>query len=319
MLVDNSFEKNILEKIKILKQEKNAIILAHYYVDGEIQDIADFVGDSLALSQMAAKTNADIIVFAGVHFMAETAKIVSPQKKVLLPDLNSGCSLSDSCSAESFELFLKNYPDSVVVSYVNTTAKVKTLTDIVCTSSNAKEIVESIPKDKKIVFGPDRNLGNFISKVTNREMVIWDGACHVHQEFSLEEILKLKTKYPDAKIISHPECQKPILEISDFVGSTAALLNYSINDNAKQFIVVTEPGILHQMRKEKPEKLFIPAPGDNPECACNDCKFMKLNTIEKIYNCLLNETNEIFLDSDTIFKAQKSINAMLDISKKLGL
>jgi quinolinate synthase len=310
---------SLIEKINILRKEKNAVILAHYYVDSEIQDIADFTGDSLALSQQVSKTTADIIVFAGVHFMAETAKILCPEKKVLLPDLNSGCSLADSCPDDEFEKFINENPGHIVISYVNTTAKVKALTDIVCTSSNAEQIVKSIPEGKKIIFGPDKNLGNYISKVTDREMLIWNGACHVHNEFSLEGILELKEKNPFAKIISHPECPKPILTVSDFVGSTKALIDFSISDNSSEFIVATEPGVLHQMKKLSPFKTFFAAPGNTGECACNECEFMKLNSLEKIYNCLLNETNEIILDSEIIVKARVSIDKMLEISAKFNL
>ena len=308
---------NYAEDIKILKNKKNAILLAHYYVDGKIQDIADFTGDSLALSQAAATTKADIIVFAGVHFMAETAKILCPDKKVLLPDLKAGCSLADSCPVDDFEKFVKANPDHVVISYVNTTAKVKALTDVICTSSNAKEIVDSFLESQKIIFGPDRNLGDYINKITGRNMKLWDGACHVHQEFSLTKILALKKLHPKAKILAHPECCKPILEISDFIGSTAAILKFSIHDSAKSFIVATESGILHQMRKESPEKEFIPAPGENDLCDCNDCQFMKMNSLEKIYNCLLNETNEIHVDFETAQKAVIPIRRMLEISEKI--
>lgn len=308
---------NYSEDILNLKLKKNAILLAHYYVAAEIQDIADFKGDSLALSQAAAETKADIIVFAGVHFMAETAKILCPEKKVLLPDLKAGCSLADSCPPDDFENFIRQNPDHVVISYVNTTAKVKSMTDVICTSSNAKEIVESFPVNQQIIFGPDRNLGDYINKITSRNMKLWDGACHVHQEFSLTKILVLKAKHPEAKILAHPECEKPILEVSDFIGSTAALLKFSIHDSAKSFIVATESGILHQMRKESPEKEFIPAPGENDLCDCNDCQFMKLNSLEKIYNCLMNETNEIFVDFEIAEKAVKPIRRMLEISERI--
>ncbi len=310
---------NLTNEIEKLKKEKNAIILAHYYVEGEIQEIADFVGDSLALSQEAAKTNADIIVFAGVHFMAETAKTLSPEKKVLLPDLNAGCSLADSCPTQDFAKFVKEHPSHMVISYINTTAEIKALTDIVCTSSNAKEIVESIPNDQKIIFAPDKNLGNYVNGVTGREMLLWNGACHVHHEFSLERILELKKENPDAKIIAHPECQKPILLVSDFIGSTSALLKYTLNNNLNKFIVATESGILHQMKKESPSKIFIPAPGEDSTCACNDCNYMKLNSVKKIYNCLKYELPEIKLDEDLRKKSYVSIKRMLDISKKLGL
>ncbi len=305
---------NLINEIEKLKKEKNAVILAHYYVDGSIQDIADFVGDSLALSQKAAETTADIIVFVGVHFMAETAKILSPDKKVILPDLNAGCSLADSCPDKEFEEFIKNHPNHTVISYVNTSAKVKALTDIVCTSSNALKIIESVPKDQNIIFGPDRNLGNYISRLTDRKMVIWDGACHVHNEFSLEGIIEQKKLNPDAKIIAHPECPKPIVTISEFVGSTSALINYTKKNEAKTFIVATEPGVIHEMKKLSPDKFFIPAPGEDAECACSECEFMKLNTIEKLYTCLKYEQPEIVIDEEIRKKAYKPIKRMLDLS-----
>lgn len=310
---------DLVAEIDRLKKEKNAVILAHYYQTGDIQDIADFVGDSLALSQQAAKTEADIIVFAGVHFMAETAKILSPSKKVLIPDLNAGCSLADSCKADDFAEFLKLYPDHTVISYVNTTADVKALTDIVCTSSNAVQIVESLPADANIVFGPDRNLGNYIKNTTGREMVIWDGACHVHEEFSLERILELKKEHPNSKILAHPECKKPILLVADHIGSTADLLKYSTKDQASEYIVATETGIIHQMRKASPKKTFIPAPPLDSTCGCNDCSYMKLITLKKLYNTLLYEQPEVFVDEEVSIKAERSIRAMLDISAKLGL
>lgn len=305
---------DLIKEINLLKKEKNAVILAHYYVEGEIQDIADFVGDSLALSQKAASTDADIILFVGVHFMAETAKILSPSKKVILPDLNAGCSLADSCPDKDFEEFIKQHPDHIVISYVNTTAKVKALTDIVCTSSNAKQIVESVPKDKKIIFGPDRNLGNYISRMTGREMVVWDGACHVHNEFSLEGILEKKRLNPNAKLLAHPECPKQITLISDYVGSTSGIIKFSKEDEAKTFIVATEPGVIHEMKKISPDKFFIPAPGEDAECACSECEFMKLNSIKKIYTCLKYELPEIQVDEEIRKKAYKPIKAMLDLS-----
>lgn len=307
-------ELNLIYEIEKLKNEKNAVILAHYYVDGEIQDIADFIGDSLALSQKAAQTTADIIVFVGVHFMAETAKILSPDKKVILPDLNAGCSLADSCPDKDFEEFIKAHPDYTVISYVNTTAKVKALTDIVCTSTNAVKIVESIPENEKIIFGPDRNLGNYISRLTGREMTVWDGACHVHNEFSLEGILEQKKLNPEAKIIAHPECPKQILTISEFVGSTSALINYTKINDTSTFIVATEPGVIHEMKKLSPDKYFIPAPGENTECACSECEFMKLNNIEKIYTCLKYEQPEILIEEEIRKKAYKPIKRMLDLS-----
>lgn len=311
---------NVIEEINKLKKEKNAIILAHYYQTGDIQDLADFVGDSLALSQKAAETDADIILFAGVHFMAETAKILAPNSKVLIPDLNAGCSLADSCPPDEFKKFIKAHPDHLVISYVNTTAEIKTMTDICCTSTNALKIVESLPKEQKIIFAPDRNLGNYIKRITGREdMVIWDGACHVHEEFSLEEIVKLKKENPNAKVISHPECEKPVQLISDFVGSTAALLKFTKNDTSNDYIVATESGILHQMKKQNPDKVYIVAPPKDSTCACNDCNFMKLITVNKIYNTLKYEAPEVILEKQIIEKAKKSIDAMLDISKKLNL
>jgi quinolinate synthase len=312
-------KETLISEIKRLQKERNAVILAHFYQEGDIQDIADHVGDSLQLAQVAAKTKADVIVFAGVHFMAETAKILCPDKTVLLPDLEAGCSLADSCKASDFKEFLKNYPDHTVISYVNTTADVKALTDIICTSSNALEIVNSLPPSEKIVFGPDKNLGNYIKSKTGRDMVIWPGACHVHERFSLEKVLELKSKYPEAKIIAHPECEKPILLVSDFIGSTAALLKFINTDSSKTYIVCTESGILHQMHKAKPDKLFIPGPPSDSSCACNDCQYMKLITLEKIYNCLKFNKFEITLNIDTIDKAKGSIIRMLDISEKLGL
>ena len=305
---------NLINEIQKLKKEKNAVILAHYYVDGLIQDIADFVGDSLALSQKAAETSADIIVFVGVHFMAETAKILSPNKKVILPDLNAGCSLADSCPDKEFEEFIKKHPNHTVISYVNTTAKVKALTDIVCTSSNAVKIVNSIPENEEIIFGPDRNLGSYISRLTGRKMTIWDGACHVHNEFSLEGILEHKKLNPEAIIIAHPECPKPIVTISEFVGSTSALINYTKKNHAKTFIVATEPGVIHEMKKVSPDKFFIPAPGEDAKCACSECEFMKLNTIEKLFTCLKYEQPEILIDEEIRKKAYKPIKRMLDLS-----
>ena len=312
--IEEDEQIDLIKEINLLKKEKNAVILAHYYVDGSIQDIADFVGDSLALSQKAASIDADIIVFVGVHFMAETAKILLPDKKIILPDLYAGCSLADSCPDVDFEEFIKQHPDHVVVSYVNTSAKVKALTDILCTSSNAKKIVESIPKDKKIIFGPDKNLGNYVSRMTGREMVIWDGACHVHNEFSLEGILEQKKLNPDAKILAHPECPKQITLISDYVGSTSGIINFSKEDPATTFIVATEPGVIHEMKKISPDKFFIPAPGEDSECACSECEFMKMNNIKKVYACLKHELPEIQVDEEIRKKAYKPIKAMLDLS-----
>lgn len=309
---------DLFEEIEKLKKEKNAIILAHYYQEGDIQDIADFVGDSLALAQKAAKTDADIILFAGVEFMAETAKILSPEKKVLLPDLKAGCSLAESCPADEFAKFKAERPDHIVISYVNCSADVKALTDIVCTSTNAVQIVESLPEDQKIIFGPDRNLGAYLEKKTGRKMAIWDGSCMVHEIFSLEKIIQLKAENPDAEIIAHPECEAELLEHASFIGSTAALLRYSKKSDCKTFIVATESGILHQMQKDAPEKTFIPAPPTNT-CACNDCPHMRLNTLEKLYNCLKYEAPEMTLDENLIEAAKKPIIKMLEISEKLGL
>ena len=307
------------EEINRLRQEKNAVILAHYYQTGDIQDIADFVGDSLALAQWAAKTKADILVLCGVHFMGETAKIICPDKKVLVPDLAAGCSLADSCPADQFAQFVQAHPGHTVISYVNTTAAVKAVTDIVVTSTNARQIVESLPKDEPIIFGPDRNLGNYINSITGRHMLLWDGACHVHEQFSLEKILALKAQYPDAEVITHPECKKPVVEVSDFVGSTAALLKHTIKSPKTQFIVATESGVIHEMRKQSPNKEFIPAPPNDSTCACNECNFMRLNTMEKLYNCLKNETPEILVDPEVQQKAILPIRRMLDISAQLGL
>jgi quinolinate synthase len=308
-----------IEEIKRIKIKKNAIILAHYYQTGDIQDIADFVGDSLALSQKAESNNADIIVFAGVKFMAETAKILAPEKMVLLPDMNAGCSLADSCKEEEFKNFILQYPGRTVISYVNTTAEIKALSDIICTSSNAIKIIESLPENEKIIFAPDRNLGNYIQNKTGRDMIIWNGTCHVHEEFSLEEILKLKVKYPDAKVIVHPECELPVRLIADFIGSTSALLEFTKNDSSDCYIIGTEVGIIHQMKRENKDKLFIAAPPKDSTCGCSECNFMKLITIEKIYNCLNKEEPEIILDKNIIRKALKPIRRMMDISKKLGL
>ena len=312
--VDKSL--NLIEEIKKLQIEKNAIILAHYYQTNNIQDIADIVGDSLQLSQQAAKTDADIIVFAGVHFMAETAKILSPSKKVLLPDLKAGCSLADSAPADKFEAFVKEHPDHMVISYVNTTAEIKALTDIVCTSSNAVQIINSLPANQKIIFGPDRNLGNYINSITGRNMLVWDGACHVHEQFSVERIIEIKKEHTDAKIIAHPECQKPLLILADHIGSTASLLKYTETDSSKKYIVATESGIIHQMQKKNPDKIFIPAPPIDSTCGCNDCNFMKLNTIEKLYICLKYELPEIIVEENIRKKAEIPIRRMLEITEK---
>ncbi|MEJ5148170.1 MULTISPECIES: quinolinate synthase NadA [unclassified Sphingobacterium] len=309
---------DLIQEIKRLKEEKNAVILAHYYQEAEIQDIADYIGDSLGLSQEAAKTDADVIVFAGVHFMAETAKILSPSKKVLLPDAKAGCSLSDSCPPHLFAKFKEQYPDHLVITYVNCTAELKALSDIVCTSSNAVEIVESLPKDQKIIFGPDRNLGAYVKKKTGRDLVLWNGACMVHEIFSQDKIDRLRAEHPDAKFIAHPECEDHILASADYVGSTSGMLKFTINDPATTYIVATESGIIHQMQKASPGKTFIPAPPNNA-CACNDCPHMKLNTLEKLYNCLKYESPEITLDDSMIARAQRPIERMLEISAQLGL
>ena len=310
---------NIKEEIRRMCQEKNAVIMAHYYTDGEIQDIADFVGDSLALAQKAATTDADIIVMCGVHFMGETSKILCPDKKVLVPDLEATCSLAESCPADKFAEFVAQHPGHTVISYVNTTAATKAVTDIVVTSSNAREIVESLPQDAPIIFGPDRNLGGYINSITGRNMLLWDGACHVHEKFSVEKILELKKQYPDAKVLVHPECKGTVVKLADKVGSTAALLKYSINDSSDTFIVATESGILHEMQKACPEKTFIPAPPSDSTCACNECSYMKLVTMQKLYDCLKNEAPEIHVDAQVAEKAIVSINRMLEISEKLGL
>lgn len=315
-LIDPSLD--LFEEIEKLKKEKNAVILAHYYQEPDIQDIADYIGDSLGLSQQAAKTDADIIVFAGVHFMAETAKILSPQKKVLLPDLKAGCSLADSCPPHLFRKFKEQYPDHLVITYVNCTAELKALSDIVCTSSNAVGIVESLPKEQKIIFGPDKNLGAYVIKKTGRDMVLWNGACMVHEIFSREKITKLKERYPNAKLLAHPECEDVILEMADYVGSTTGLLKYSSSNAATVFIVATESGIMHQMQKENPGKKFIPAPPNN-NCACNDCPHMKLNTLEKLYLCMKNESPEITVPPNIIDRAVLPIQRMLSISAQLGL
>ena len=305
--------KSLKERILELKKEKNVVILAHYYQENDIQDIADYVGDSLGLSQEATKVDADIILFAGVHFMAETAKILNPSKKVLIPDMNAACSLADSCPADLFEEFLKNYPDYTVLSYVNCSAAVKTLSDIIVTSTNALKIVEQLPKDEKIIFAPDKNLGSYINNITGRNMILWDGVCHVHNQLNVENIINLKIQNPDVPLIAHPECQSVILEMADFIGSTQALLNYTINNPSSKFIIATEGGIVHQMKKYSPEKEFIIVPSDKM-CNCNDCEYMKLNTIDKILDVLENETNEIILSDDIIQKALKPLKRMLEMS-----
>ncbi|MFO0358412.1 MAG: quinolinate synthase NadA [Sphingobacteriaceae bacterium] len=309
---------DLVAEINSLKKQKNAILLAHYYQNNDIQDIADYIGDSLGLAQQAEKTKADIILFAGVHFMAETAKILNPTKKVLIPDLKAGCSLADSCPPQKFADFKKQHPDHIVITYINCTAEIKALSDIICTSSNAVQIVESLPQDQKIIFAPDKNLGAYINKKTKRNMVLWDGSCMVHEIFSLEKLVKLKMQHPQAKIIAHPECEEAILEHADFIGSTTALLNYSKKSSDNEFIVLTETGILHQMQKASPDKTFIPAPPNN-SCACNDCPYMKLNTLEKIYIALKYEQPELLMDKDLIEKAKLPIQRMLELSAKFGL
>jgi quinolinate synthase len=303
-----------VDEINRLKKEKNAILLAHFYQVPEIQDLADFVGDSLGLSQEAFKTDADIIVFAGVHFMAETAKILNPAKKVLLPDLEAGCSLADSCPAGDFGKFKEKYPGHKVISYINCSAEVKALSDIICTSSNAVKIVESFPKEQKIIFAPDRNLGNYVNNLTGRNMVLWDGSCEVHDIISTEAIIKLKADHPEAKLIAHPECKAVILQMADFIGSTTALLNFTQKDTAGAYIVATETGILHQMKKSSPDKKFYVVPTDET-CSCNDCPYMKLNTLPKLLNCLQNESPEIVLSEELMDKARKPIVRMLELSK----
>lgn len=305
----------LISEIERLRREKNAVIMAHYYQIGDIQDIADMVGDSLALAQYAAKTEADIIVLCGVHFMGETAKVLSPQKKVLVPDIEAGCSLADSCPADEFERFVKAHPDHTVVSYVNTTAAVKALTDIVVTSTNAKKIIDSLPLDAKIIFAPDRNLGNYINSVTGRNMLLWDGACHVHEQFSVESLVELKKAHPKAKVLAHPECKNVVLMLADFVGSTQALLNYATNSQDTEFLVATESGIIHQMQKQNPNKVFIPIPPVDSTCGCNDCKYMRLNSLEKLYLCLKTEQPEILVDEALRVKAVKPIERMLELSK----
>ena len=325
MNLDKGFlQKNIdpaldlFKEINYLKEEKNAVILAHYYQDADIQDIADYIGDSLGLAQQAQKSTSDIILFAGVHFMAETAKILNPSKKVLIPDLNAGCSLADSCPPQLFSEFKKLHPDHLIITYINCSAEIKALSDIICTSTNAVAIVESLNQKQKIIFAPDKNLGAYINKKTGRNMVLWNGACMVHEIFSLEKLITLKVKHPKAEIIAHPECEELILEKADFIGSTTALLNYSSTSNKKEFIVLTETGILHQMQKKSPDKTFIPAPPNN-NCACNDCPHMKLNTLEKIYIALKYEQPELLMNELLIKEAKKPILKMLELSAKFGL
>jgi quinolinate synthase len=314
--VDPSLD--LFSEIERLKKEKSAVLLAHYYQDADIQDVADFIGDSLGLAQEAARTKAKMIVFAGVHFMAETAKILNPDKKVLLPDLNAGCSLADSAPTELFRAFRESHPDHLVISYINCTAEIKALSDINCTSSNAEKIIESLPADQKIIFAPDKNLGAYLKKKTGRDMLLWNGACIVHEIFSVQKITALRLRHPEAKFIAHPECEEPVLRMADFIGSTTALLKYTQSSGAKEFIVGTESGILHQMKRSSPEKIFIPAPPET-NCACNDCPYMKMNTLEKLYLCMEYETPEILMSSDLLVKGRKPIDRMLEISRQYGL
>ena len=308
-------QSELIEKINLLRKEKNAVIMAHYYQEGAIQDIADMIGDSLALAQWATKTTADILVVCGVHFMGETAKILSPHKKVLVPDMNAGCSLADSCKAKDFEAFIKQHPGHTVISYVNTTAAVKALTDVVVTSTNARKIVDQFPQDAKLIFGPDRNLGDYINKISGRNMVLWNGACHVHEQFSVEQLVSLKKQYPEAKVLAHPECKNVVLMLADYIGSTQALLNYATESNDTTFLIATESGIIHEMEKRNPNKTFIPIPPVDSTCGCNNCQYMRLNTLEKIYDCLKNETPEILVDEAIRVKAVKPILKMLEMSK----
>ncbi|HEX8677665.1 MAG TPA: quinolinate synthase NadA [Segetibacter sp.] len=311
-------QMDLFSEIERLKKEKNAIVLAHYYQEADIQDVADFLGDSLGLAQKAQTTNADLIVFAGVHFMAETAKILNPSKKVVLPDLKAGCSLADSAPADMFRAFKEKHSDHLVISYINCTAEIKAQSDIICTSSNAEAILNSLPYNQKIIFAPDKNLGGFLNKKTGRNMLLWNGACMVHEIFSLEKIIKLKVRHPNAKVIAHPECEEPVLRIADFIGSTTQLLKYAVTDSCNEFIVATETGILHQMQKDAPNKNFIPAPPTN-NCACNDCPYMKLNSLEKLYLCMEYETPEILMEEQLRLAAKKPIDRMLEISKAAGL
>ena len=312
---EEAVREKLRARLEELKKSKGAVVMAHYYQRPEIQDVADYIGDSLALAQQAAKLkDAKIIVLCGVNFMAETAKIISPEKKVLIPAPEAGCSLADSCPAEEFEVFVKQHPDHTVVSYVNTSVGVKALSDILVTSSNAKKIIDSLPADEKIIFGPDRNLGNYINSMTGREMLLWNGACHVHEKFSLEKILVLKKEHPGALVLAHPECRRPLLMAADKVGSTAALIDFATNSKAKKFIVATESGIIHGLRKKCPDKEFIPAPPEDPGCACNECAYMKMITLPMLVECLENESPEVIIDPDLAAKARKSINRMLELS-----
>jgi len=309
---------DLFEEIERLKKEKNAVLLAHYYQDADIQDVADFIGDSLGLAQEAARTKAEMIVFAGVHFMAETAKILNPDKKVLLPDLKAGCSLADSAPTDLFRVFREKHPDHLVISYINCTAEIKALSDIICTSSNAEKIIESFPKEQKIIFAPDKNLGAYLIKKTGRDMLLWNGACIVHEIFSVKKIMELKLRNPNAKFIAHPECEEPVLQMADFIGSTTALLRYTQTDPGHEFIVGTESGILHQMKLSSPKKIFIPAPPET-NCACNDCPYMKLNTLEKLYLCMEYEMPEILMSAELLRKGRIPIDRMLEISRQYGL
>lgn len=308
-------KETLKQAIRELAKEKNAVLLAHYYTEGDVQDIADFVGDSLALAQKAATTTADIIVMCGVHFMGETCKILCPRKTVLVPDATATCSLAESCPADKFADFVHAHPDHTVISYVNTSAATKAVTDVVVTSSNARQIVESFPKDAKIIFGPDRNLGSYINAITGRQMLLWDGACHVHERFSVEKIIALKQQHPGAKVLAHPECRGAVLRLADVVGSTAALLKYAVESTEREFLVATESGILHEMKKKCPDKTFIPVPPDEPGCACNECSYMRLNTLEKVYACLRDGQPEIQVPADIAEKAVKPIQRMLEMSK----
>ena len=316
--LDIDVNLDLFAEIERLKKEKNAIVLAHYYQEPDIQDVADFIGDSLGLAQKAQSTDADIIVFAGVHFMAETAKILNPHKKVLLPDLNAGCSLADSAPADEFQKFKDQYPDHIVITYINCSAGMKALSDIICTSSNAEAIINSLPKDQKIIFAPDKNLGAYLIKKTGRNMVLWNGACIVHELFSQEKITRLKIQHPNAKVIAHPECEEPVLQLADFIGSTSSLLKYTLENPANEFIIATESGIIHQMQQQSPFKTFIPAPPDNM-CACNDCPYMKLNTLEKLYLCMEYEEPQIIMDEQLMIASKKPIERMLEISHRFGL
>jgi quinolinate synthase len=316
--VEVDVHMDLFAEIERLKKEKNAIVLAHYYQEPDIQDVADYIGDSLGLAQKAQSTDADMIVFAGVHFMAETAKILNPTRKVVLPDLKAGCSLADSAPAGLFKAFKEKHPDHIVISYINCTAEIKALSDIICTSGNAEAILNSLPKEQKIIFAPDKNLGGYINKKLGRDMLLWNGACMVHEIFSLEKITRLKVRHPNAKVLAHPECEEPLLRVADFIGSTTQILKFSKTDPANEFIVATETGILHQMQKDSPHKTFIPAPPNN-SCACNDCPYMKLNTLEKLYLCMEYETPEILMDEELRLAAKKPIDRMLEISRAAGL